>query len=223
VVQMTNCADSSVICRCGIGIYGGARHKLSALSRSIVANVSREEMRVGLIIAIGVAVLLLVFGIGFGIGRSSSKTASTNPGENDQNITACRGLCDQWYRRRSDLCSAEANEAAARRSADSIRTEMTIALIAAGGLAAAAAAALIVPISGWIAAAALFTAAGIAAALAGYLTGLLNRADENVNRKQEISRVAREHVSAALQLLLAGGCPQTELDSCLNRPSPCPS
>jgi hypothetical protein len=141
--------------------------------------------------------------------------------ENEQNLTMCRALCDQWYNRRRDVCNAEADEAAARRSADALRNEVTIALTAAVVLAGAAVAALFIPVGGWIAAAAFFTLAAIAAALAGYLTGLLSRADEDVQRKQDASRMARDRASEAQRQLLAGNCPQAELDSCLNRPSPC--
>jgi hypothetical protein len=132
---------------------------------------------------VAVASVVVPVLIGRAVGKKrripDSPVAPDNP-----NLATCREFCHEWDSRRSELCIAQANEAAHRSRADALRTDFGIALAVVGGFLAAAVAAGAIP---WpaslVAAIAAAAAATIAATVAALIGGLLNAADEDVARK----------------------------------------
>jgi hypothetical protein len=171
------------------------------------------------LIILGIATLVVASGIGRSMAINS-RNPTDAVGENNPNPAACREACDQWDRRRSEKCGAEADEAATRARADALRTELSIALSVVAGLLAAAIAAAALPAVGWLVAAGFFTAAGVAAATSSFIMGKLVAADEDVGRQEAASHEAREREAEAREIVLSS-CPGTEADACLARSGPC--
>lgn len=171
------------------------------------------------LVVAGIVSLVIAFGWGYAAGKAH-RTPTTTLGINDPQTSACSAACLQWDSRRTDRCNAEADEVAARGRADALRTSLGIVLLALGGLIAAGVTAAAIGLYGWIAAAVIFTAAGILAATAAYLTGLLSAAEDDVTQHQQISHTARTREGEARDLVLAR-CTLTEAAACFNLSPPC--
>ena len=140
----------------------------------------------------------------------------------NQNLVSCNQFGRDWDDRRGDVCCADHAETEARNRADTLRTELGIALAVVGGFLAAAAAALVTSPVGWIAAIAFLAAATIAATAAAFIAGLLNAADEDLALKVRAAIDARTRLRDARSQLF-DHCQPPELNDWLNSapPSPC--
>ena len=78
----------------------------------------------------------------------------------------------------------------------------------------------LIPVYGWIAAAALGVAAGIAFLAADFILGKLSVAEEELAAAEKEATAAR-NAEAEARTLLVSRCPE-QAATCLLRPSPCP-
>jgi hypothetical protein len=184
----------------------------------------------GVVLFVAGAIVLaagLLFYWGYSKGSGDSPLTVARPTTTDP--ADCRQACSAWDNARQMLCSAKADETAARSRADGIRGQVAAATASAvslgvGGAAAAAAAstatATFYGIPAAVIAIALFVASAAAWAAVAQLAGQLTAAEADVGNKASV-RQAWDQAVADARDAVNSKCTEAEANACLSRTAPC--
>lgn len=180
---------------------------------------------------------VLTGGLGFfyfwGVRSGGAGNPSTVSSPAGTDATDCREACSAWDNARQMLCSAKADEVAARSRADGIRGQVAVAIAAATALTAAGVAAAVAAAAATatffgipagivlaVIAAALFAAAVVSWAVASFLAGELTSAEADVGAKASV-RQNWDAAVASARAAVNTMCDPAEANACLSRSAPC--
>lgn len=159
-------------------------------------------------------------------GAGNPPTVSVPAGTDS---TDCRQACSAWDNARQILCSAKADEVAARSRADGIRGQLIAAIAAeatATGIAVTATIAASVAVLPWVVvvlvviAIMLWASVLVLTAVVAFLGGQLNTAEADVASKAS-ARQAWDTAVTNARAEVNSKCSLAEADACLARSAPC--